>query len=315
MQTLRFLDAHSGSIQAIASVVLVAVTIVYTVLTRSMAKATRDALQPYVYLDFSFQAGGTLMGVIVGNSGSRAAAQVKVKLVKSTDDELAKLFQPLPMATGIGYLSPGATRKYSLEISHTLWSKDSLPMLDFEVSYHDGGHKITEIQQIDLGGYRSSSPAGGDPLQIIASELRHISTRMSITRPPSRDVKVCPYCGTHIARLARKCPGCLEWISGANGKSGTNTRRARSRLRRQLADCLAACADHSPRGLLVHVWSADSPPRTISLGTGLSRFADHTICSSGPIRLVRECPPQTASDRAIGHATGTVSPVLRFGVT
>jgi hypothetical protein len=45
--------------------------------------------------------------------------------------------------------------------------------------------------------------------------------------------------------------------------------------------------------------------RTISLGTGLSCIADHSICSSEPICLVRECPLQTVSDRAIGHATGT----------
>jgi hypothetical protein len=42
---------------------------------------------------------------------------------------------------------------------------------------------------------------------------------------------------------------------------------------------------------------------------GLSRFADHSIRSSEAIRLVRECPLKTALDRAIGHATGTVSPV------
>ena len=29
-----------------------------------------------------------------------------------------------------------------------------------------------------------------------------------------------------------------------------------SRLRRQLAGCLTACADRSPRGLLVHLWSS-----------------------------------------------------------
>ena len=44
---------------------------------------------------------------------------------------------------------------------------------------------------------------------------------------------------------------------------------------------------------------------TISLGTGLSCFADHSICSSKAICLARECPLQTVSDRAIGHATGT----------
>jgi hypothetical protein len=50
---------------------------------------------------------------------------------------------------------------------------------------------------------------------------------------------------------------------------------------------------------------------TISLGTGLSCFADHSVCSSEIICLVRECPPQTASDRAIGHVTGTLD-VLRW---
>jgi hypothetical protein len=44
---------------------------------------------------------------------------------------------------------------------------------------------------------------------------------------------------------------------------------------------------------------------TISLGTGLSYFSDHSICSSETICLVRGCPLQTASDRAVGHATGT----------
>jgi hypothetical protein len=45
--------------------------------------------------------------------------------------------------------------------------------------------------------------------------------------------------------------------------------------------------------------------RTISLGTGLSRFADHSICSSEAVYLARECPLQTVSDRAIGHVAGT----------
>jgi hypothetical protein len=46
---------------------------------------------------------------------------------------------------------------------------------------------------------------------------------------------------------------------------------------------------------------------TISLGTGLSYLADHSICSSEAIYLVRECPLQTGLDRVIGHATGTLA--------
>ena len=46
---------------------------------------------------------------------------------------------------------------------------------------------------------------------------------------------------------------------------------------------------------------------TISLGTGLSCFADHSISISETIFLVRECPLPTVSDRTIGHATCTLT--------
>src|SRR6478672_10070944 len=71
-----------------------------------------------------------------------------------------------------------------------------------------------------------------------------------------------------------------QWVHGSGG---------------QLADCLAACADRSPRGPLVHVWSADSQPRTISLGTGLSCYANHSICSPEAFTVsvsARLRPPQ-----------------------
>ncbi len=42
-----------------------------------------------------------------------------------------------------------------------------------------------------------------------------------------------------------------------------------SRLRRQLADCLTACADCRPRGPLVHVWSTDLQ---LGLSTGVGLF-------------------------------------------
>jgi hypothetical protein len=106
-----------------------------------------------------------------------------------------------------------------------------------------------------------------------------------------------------LALAARPAPASPYSISDATG----------SRLRRQLANRLATCLDHSLPGQLVHVWSAGSQlRRTISLGTGLSCFPDHSICSSEAICLVRECPPQTISDRAIGHATGT--PALTAGL-
>jgi len=66
-----------------------------------------------------------------------------------------------------------------------------------------------------------------------------------------------------------------------------------------------------PARIVVRVgrWSTPGPQipslGTISLGTGLSCLADHSICSSETICVDRECPLQTVSDRPIGHATGT----------
>ena len=78
-----------------------------------------------------------------------------------------------------------------------------------------------------------------------------------------------------------------------------------SRLRRQLPDCLTACTDRGPRGLLVHTWSADSQPRTISLGIGLSCLVDHRAAGGAASEVVREYPSGTAPDSPVGHATGT----------
>ncbi len=215
-RVLHFFDVHSGSMQAIAAIVLVIVTIIYTILTRRMAKAARDALRPYVYLDFTFPGGsGTEMLLTVGNSGSKVAADVRVKLTRSSREDLVQLFAPLPLAS-IGHLSPAGTRKYSLIVSSTLWPQNQAsPVLDFEINYHDGRHKITEMQRIDFAGYLLSAPPREGSLGEIASTLENISRNM-----PSKKTsfpftaKICPYCASQINSSAKKCPNCLEWISG-----------------------------------------------------------------------------------------------------
>jgi hypothetical protein len=220
MHLLNFFDAHSGSIQAITAVILVIVTSIYTILTRTMAKAARDALRPYVYLDFIFPGGsGTRMTVVVGNSGSRAAASVKVRLLKASQDELVtafnrELFRSLPLATGIGHLSPGTTRKYAVVFPVSQWLADAqASVLDFEITYRDGHHKMTDTQQINFAGYRASSSEDEDQLQKIASELHMIATRGPTNSPVSPSLtKICAYCATRIDQSATKCPNCLEWL-------------------------------------------------------------------------------------------------------
>lgn len=100
-RTLGYLDAHSGSLQVLTSAVLILVTAVYTV-TRSMAKASQEALQPYVYLDLAFRSPAEMI-VVIGNSGNKVAGHVTATLETSNSEKVAKLIRDLPTTSGIGH--------------------------------------------------------------------------------------------------------------------------------------------------------------------------------------------------------------------
>jgi hypothetical protein len=185
MHLLSFLDAHSGSIQAITAVILVIVTAIYTILTRSMAKAAREALRAYVYLDLSFLSVAQMV-IVVGNSGNKVAGKVTVALIGSNSEKLAALVRELPLTAGIGHLSPGSTRRYLVGVN----SADLLPKgapaakFDFEITYHNGARMVTDRQSFDLEGYRSALVSGyGDPLTEIVTQLREIAQNMPHATP------------------------------------------------------------------------------------------------------------------------------------
>lgn len=190
------------------------------------------------------------MTVIVGNSGSKAAANVRVRLIQGSKyrSELEGLFQSLPLASGVGHLPPGDTRQYPLIVPVNLWQEPRpAPSLNFEVTYHDGRHKITDTQQIDLEGYRSSSVEGEDQLHNIASELHAIARYMEPRTLESIVRTLCPYCKSQINSSATKCPHCLEWISRKRQSWRNQVRRIRqSRTHLPTSTCMA-CA--GPRKL------------------------------------------------------------------
>ena len=186
-----------------------------------MAKAASEALRPYVYLDLSFNS-PVQMVIVVGNSGTKVAGNVKAVLTESNSDKITQLIRALPITTGIGHLSPGSTRRYEVIVG----GNDLLPgdapatTLDFEITYHDGGRELTDRQHIDLGGYRSALVFDHDKaLSRIADRLAAIESKL-----PSKAIivpgikKPCSYCGTQIPQSAKKCPSCLEWLSGPNGR-------------------------------------------------------------------------------------------------
>jgi hypothetical protein len=233
---MNFLDVHAGSLQVIASVVLVVVTAVYTILTRSMAKAASEALRPYVYLDLSFNS-PVQMIIVVGNSGVRVAGNVRAVLTKSNSDNIAQLIRELPLTTGIGHLSPGSTRRYEVIVGNNDLLPEDAPAtaLDFKITYYDGRRELTDRQHIDLEGYRSALVFDhGGPLSRVADRLADIERKLpgqTIIFPGPR--KPCPYCGTLIPQPAKKCPDCLEWLSGPRRRIPnirvTHNRRQRGR--------------------------------------------------------------------------------------
>jgi hypothetical protein len=109
--------------------------------------------------------------------------------------------------------------------------------LDFTLIYHDGGRDVTDRQHIDLDGYRSALVFDeGDGLSKIADRLEAIERKIpskTIVFPGSK--KACSYCGMQIPHSAKKCPNCLEWLSGSNRRTsafrGTHARKRQGRDR------------------------------------------------------------------------------------
>jgi hypothetical protein len=161
---------------------------------------------------------------------------VKAVLTKSNNDKVAQLVRDLPITTGIGHLSPGSTRRYEVIFG----SNDLLPTdapaatLDFTTIYHDGRREFTDKQHIDLDGYRSALVFDGNDnaLSKIADRLAGIERKLpekTIIIPGIK--KSCSYRGTHIPQAAKKCPNCLEWLSGSNRRI-SNPRISRARNHR-----------------------------------------------------------------------------------
>jgi hypothetical protein len=213
---MHYLDAHAGSLQVISSVVLAVITIIYTILTRTMAKAATEGLRPYVYLDVFFTSPAEMI-LLVGNSGTRVAGSISVKLAETSSVKLGELIEELPLASGIGHLAPGGTRRYRLIVgSADMYPHGGpSPALRFELLYHDGPRSILDTQQIDLAGFEQSLfPWTADATHEIVNELKEIARKLHEPRRSIGFSKLCQYCGTRLPESATKCHGCLEWLPG-----------------------------------------------------------------------------------------------------
>lgn len=235
MRTVHYLDVHSGSLQVLTSVVLIVVTAVYTVLTRSMAKASQEALRPYVYLDLAFNSPAEMI-VIIGNSGNKVAGRITAVLEASNNEKVAKLIHDLPITSGIGHLAPGGKLRYSVRVN----SRELLPAdgpaanFTFKITYHDGKRRSSDKQVIDLDAYREALVFERDSSFGVVDQLREIARKM----PRESNgmfgsvIKLCPYCGTKLIESAKKCHGCQEWLSRpSSGARIDRTRRNRIRSR------------------------------------------------------------------------------------
>jgi hypothetical protein len=215
--------------QALASIVLVLITAVYTVLTRAMAKAAREVTRPYVYLDLAI-ANTFQMIVAIRNSGSRKASTVSIVLRQASNAALAASFRDLRLDAGIGDLPPGGERRYGVlfKLDEVLPRDQPATVLHFEIHYRSGSRRMSETQRIDFAGYQKSLfDRDGDQLAKIGTTLDRIAEKM-----PERVIRMgfgsyCPYCGTGLPKSATKCHGCLEWLppSGSSRARRSNAGR------------------------------------------------------------------------------------------
>jgi hypothetical protein len=197
-----------------------------------MAKASQEALQPYVYLDLAFNSVSELI-VIIGNSGNKVAGHVTAVLEASNNEKVAKLIRELPITSGIGHLAPGGKLRYSVIIN----SRELLPSdgpaanFTFKIGYHDGRRTVSDHQVIDLDAYRSALVFERDSSSDVVNALHEISRKMPSVSISTISVnKLCPYCGTRLIESATKCHGCQEWLNGSSNSARID-RIKRNRVR------------------------------------------------------------------------------------
>lgn len=218
---VEWLNNNAGAIQAVTTVVLVAVTTWYVALTRQMVQATRTSQRPYVYFDVTSEGPGSLeFGV--GNYGERAAERVGFNVLRQPTQRDGKpIADGTPLERGIRYLPPGRGYRFMVFMSDEVYSGPAdRHVLDVEVTYAYGGTKYSDRWTIDFADFegillKSFRDSGDEIARSVMELAREAQRRSSQDRFRSivpQALRQCPSCAELVHADARKCRHCLEWL-------------------------------------------------------------------------------------------------------
>jgi hypothetical protein len=129
------------------------------------------------------------------------------------------------MRNGISYLAPGRSLKFSAGSFLPTRAEEIHGALEMQVRYEtESGKKVSRDVVIETNLYSAVRfDSYRDSGWQIAEELRSLQRRMdsdrALQRSPFRLVgkRVCPNCGEHIAKAAKKCHFCLEFLPEPEG--------------------------------------------------------------------------------------------------
>jgi predicted Zn-ribbon and HTH transcriptional regulator len=217
---LDVLNRNASAIQAITTVVLVAVTAWYVFLTRQMVQAARRSQRPYVYIDITSE-GGVAGELRVTNYGERVAENVSFEVVREFDDFHGNpISHDTPLARGIRYLPPGRSYRFHVLLPDDLTAgPPGTKVLDVKTSYSYAGalyeDRLTidfaDLESVLITSFQSSNDHIATSLRDIAGIMRRREIPNTIRRTPPQ-LKSCPVCSEMIRSTAKKCPKCREWL-------------------------------------------------------------------------------------------------------
>jgi hypothetical protein len=215
---VTWLNDNSGAVQAAATVVLMAITGYYALLTRQLVRETVKSQRPYVYFEL-FGEGPNYVELGVNNYGSRAAENITFDVHRtirqSNGDDLAA---ETPLARGLTYLPPGRGLRFSLYPDQSMFEADQgVHVLDVTVHYAYSKHKYEDRIVIDLADLHDvliRSLQNTD--EVIARELKKIASALRQAQSTRRQAvsfgpdKRCRFCIEPVSDGATKCPHCLS---------------------------------------------------------------------------------------------------------
>lgn len=156
--TQAIIQSIVAVVTAIATVALTWLTSRYVRLTGSMLEEARRSKEPNIYIDLEFREYRTFT-LIVGNSGSTPAHNIKIKVTESAPWETDG-FQGLDVITnGISYIAPGRELKYEVgDFDYRNFGKADTSII-FCVSFcNQSGRTCEATFKVDLSQYRSVLP-------------------------------------------------------------------------------------------------------------------------------------------------------------